>query len=276
MADTTLSTSQPKEQYTHGQGQLMAQTLGRRTVSSHAGFFTPYLKPGMGLLDCGCGPGSITLGLAQLVAPGEVVGVDLAENHLAYARASAAEQGLVNVRFDPASVYELPFSDNTFDVVFSHAVVEHLGDPMKALKEMHRVLKPGGLLGVRDADRAGELFWPPEPLLISVLELWNRLLQRNGADPFIGRRLRSLLHELGMQRIEAGASYECHGNSESVQRAGETAESYFSGQFAEQVVALGWMEESEVEQIKSTWRTWSENPHAFWARTWCEVVGWKE
>jgi ubiquinone/menaquinone biosynthesis C-methylase UbiE len=276
MPDITSSSSQPKERYTHGQGRLMTRVLGRRTVSSHAAFFTPYLKPGMSLLDCGCGPGSITLGFAQLVAPGEVVGVDLAENQLEYARVSAAEQGLANVRFEPANVYELPFPDNTFDVVFSHAVVEHLGDPMKALKEMRRVLKPGGLLGVRDADRAGELFWPPQSTLVNALELWSRLLQRNGADPFIGRRLRSLLDELGMRRVEAGASYECHGNSESVHRAAETAGSYFSGQFAEQVVALGWIEQSEVEQIRATWRTWSENPHAFWARSWCEVVGWKE
>ena len=276
MADTTPSSSQPKEHYTHGHSKLATRVLGQRTVTSHAAFFTPYLKSGMSLLDCGCGPGSITLGFVQLVAPGEVVGVDLAENQLAQARVSAQAQGVSNVRFETANVYELPFPHNTFDAVFSHAVVEHLSDPMKALKEMRRVLKVGGVLGLRDADRAGELFWPHDPVLANVLELWNRLMQHNGADPFIGRRLRSLLHELGLRRVEAGASYECHGTSESVQMIAETALSYFSGPFTEQVVALGWMGQLEVEQINAAWRVWGENPNAFWARSWCEAVGWKE
>jgi ubiquinone/menaquinone biosynthesis C-methylase UbiE len=276
MADKTPSSSQATEHYTHGHSPLATRVLGQRTVTSHAAFFTPYLKSGMSLLDCGCGPGSITLGFAQLVAPGEVVGMDLAENQLEQARASAQAQGVANVRFETANVYELPFPDNMFDAVFSHAVVEHLRDPLKALQEMRRVLKVGGLLGLRDADRAGELFWPPEPVLMNTHELWNRLMQHNGADPFIGRRLRSLLHDLGLQRVEAGASYECHGSSESVQLVAETALSYFSGPFAEQVVALGWMERSDMEQVSAAWRAWGENPHAFWARSWCEAVGWKE
>ena len=275
MVDATISSSQPKEHYTHGQSSLTTRILGRRTVTSHAAFFTPYLKSGMRLLDCGCGPGSITLGFAQLMAPGEVVGVDIAENQLEQARVSAQVQGVANVRFETANIYDLPFADNTFDAVFCHAVVEHLSEPMQALKAMCRVLKAGGMLGIRDADRAGELFWPPAPLLANGLEMWNRLLQHNGADPFIGRRLRSLLHELGLQHVVAGASYECHGPLESVELAAESASAYFSGPFAEQVEALGWMEQSEVEQLRAAWRAWEENPHAFWARSWCEVVGWK-
>ena len=69
----------------------------------------------MRLLDVGCGPGSITLGLAEAVAPGEVVGVDLQPAQVEQARALAAERGVANVRFEVASAYALPFPDAAFD-----------------------------------------------------------------------------------------------------------------------------------------------------------------
>ena len=276
MADAAQRNSEQKEQYTHGQSKLMTRALGQRTVTSHAAFFIPYLHSGMSLLDCGCGPGSITLGFAKLVTPGEVVGVDMAENQLEQARANAQEQGVANLRFEMANVYDLPFPDHSFDAVFSHAVVEHLGDPLQALKEMRRVLKPGGMLGIRDADRAGEIFWPLDPVLVNVLEMWNRLLKHNGADPFIGRRLRSLLNELGLRRVEASASYECHGTTESVQFTAEISSGYFSGSFKDQVIELGWLDRSEVDRVNAAWKAWGENPDAFWARSWCEAVGWRE
>jgi SAM-dependent methyltransferase len=275
MANTTQPSPEPREQYTHGHGPVITRILGQRTAASHAAFFTPYLRSGMRLLDCGCGPGSITLGLAQCVAPGEVVGVDMAENQLEQARAAATEQGVSNARFETANVYALPFPDGSFDAVFSHAVVEHLREPIVALKEMYRVLKPGGVLGLRNADRAGELFWPPNPTLIGLHETWNRLLQHNGSDPFIGRRLRSLLNEIGLECVEASAAYECHGTTDSVQLASASAAGYFSGTFADQVMALGWLDSAEVERIREAWKAWGEDPDAFWARTWCEAVGWK-
>ena len=275
MSSAAQPTSDRKEQYTHGHDQIVTRVMGQRTAATHAAFFTPYLRSGMRLLDCGCGPGSITLGLAEIVAPGEAVGVDMAENQLEQARAAASAQGVSNTRFEPANVYALPFPDESFDAVFSHAVVEHLREPLAALREMRRVLKPGGVLGLRNADRAGELFWPPDPTLLKFHDVWSRLGQHNGGDPFIGRRLRALLNATGLARVEASAAYETHGTAESVRHIVGNGDSYIAGPFADQVIALGWLDRAEVDRIREAWKAWGENPDAFWARTWCEAVGWK-
>ena len=114
----------------------------------------PYLKPGMSLLDCGCGPGTITLGFAEVVSPGRVIGMDVEESQVEIARSNAETVGLSNATFETANIYELPFDDNSFDAAFCHGVLDHLTDPLKALLEMRRVLKPGGVIGVRSGNWA--------------------------------------------------------------------------------------------------------------------------
>ncbi|MEZ4731584.1 MAG: methyltransferase domain-containing protein [Caldilineaceae bacterium] len=132
----------------------------RRSAEKQAAFLLPHLRPGMRLLDCGCGPGSITIGLARVVAPGAVVGIDIDPGEIERAKQLAAEQGIANVQFETGNVYELPFADGSFDAAFSNALLDHLIDPVAALREMRRILKADGMLGVRTADRDGYLLAP--------------------------------------------------------------------------------------------------------------------
>jgi len=134
-----------QERYSHGYDSKYVEYLAGRTSSREAAFLTPYLQPGMSLLDCGCGPGTITIGLAKLVAPGQVVGIDIAENQIALAREVAYAQGVSNVKFEVGNINELPFPDRSFDSVFAHTVLQHLANPVRALKEIHRILKASGL-----------------------------------------------------------------------------------------------------------------------------------
>ena len=119
----------------------------------------------MTVLDCGCGPGTITLGMAELDQTINVTGMDFSEDQINRARGSAAEKGIGNVRFEVDSVYELPFPDKSFDAIFSNALYVHLTDPADAIRESHRVLKDGGFLGIRQGVHNLDLIHPPESML---------------------------------------------------------------------------------------------------------------
>src|SRR5450759_1188439 len=104
-----MSDDARRETYTHGYSEEMYQLHGARTAAIDAAFFIPHLKSGMRVLDCGSGPGSITVGFVDIVAPGEVVGIDLSDEQLARARGLADRLGLGNIHFQQGDIYSLPF-----------------------------------------------------------------------------------------------------------------------------------------------------------------------
>lgn len=170
-----------------------------RRAASHAAFFLPYLRPGMILLDGGCGPGTITLDFAALVAPAEVVGVDIEPSQLRFAWAQAVDREKSNTCFAVAGLYALPFPDSAFDAVFLHGVLEHVQEPVAALGEVRRVLKHGGVVGARHADFGGFLLEPAEPPLDWFVSCFERLMAHNGGDPMAGRHQLQWLREAGFR-----------------------------------------------------------------------------
>src|SRR5512143_3452508 len=144
-----------EENYLHGYSAEHRAFLSSRTATRQAAFFLPFLKPGMRLLDCGCGMGALTASLARHLAPGEVIGIDREPSQIDAARAWAAEKGVGNVRFDLGNIFEIPFPDASFEAVFAYTVLEHVRDPLQAMREMRRVLKPGGIVGICDPDYEG-------------------------------------------------------------------------------------------------------------------------
>jgi ubiquinone/menaquinone biosynthesis C-methylase UbiE len=199
--------------------------MEQRTAEIHAGFFLPYLKPGFRVLDAGCGPGTITLGLARTVAPGQVVGIDIEDSQFANAREQAERESLY-VDLRRASIYELPFDNESFDAVFSHAVLQHLSDPIAALAELRRVLKPRGVIGIRAGDMGGILVDAESdgPAKGFAAYLSNR--EKDGGDPFLGRKLPRLLRKAGFKVEQTTASYEVI--SDLLKKIGPSLSSAFS------------------------------------------------
>ena len=142
--------TQTAHDYTMGYSEEFLQLLDRRSVETHAAYLLPHLKPGDRVLDFGCGPGTITVGLARAVDPGEVHGVDMEKSQIAMARSAAEAGGHANATFHVGDVTVLPFEDNYFDVAHCHAVLMHVPDTAGALSEVKRVLKPGGIIASRE------------------------------------------------------------------------------------------------------------------------------
>lgn len=267
----------PGEAYTHGYNGQANRVMSQRTAATDAAFLLPHLRPGMRLLDCGCGPGSITVGLAGVVAPGEVVGVDIGPVQVEVARALAAAEGVANARFEVGSVYALPFPDASFEAAFAHTVLEHLADPVAALREVRRVLKPGGVIGVRDGDWGGRVIAPPSPLVEEGYALYARLWVLNGGNPNRGREHRALLREAGFGRIVASASVSAQGTAEETRGVAALAHAQLSRpDFVARVVALGWADRDRLAQLAAAQLAWGDHPDAFANVLLCQAVAWAD
>lgn len=271
------NSSSQQERYTLGYGRSVTHSMQSRTATSNAAFFLPHLRPRMKLLDCGCGPGTITIGLAEVVAPGQVVGIDIGEAHIEEAKATACAQHLSNVSFQAGSLYEIPLPDESFDAVFAHAVLEHLHEPLKAMGEMYRVLKSGGVGGVRSPDRGDLFIAPHEPILQESLALIERARRHHGGNPLVGRELRGFMTKGGFARVHATVSCEVWATPERTRPWSQRMAGIFlDPPIPELAMELGWADRATLEAMVTAWQRWGERPDAHMIRVWCEVVGWKE
>lgn len=262
-----------REVYSQRGNRAFEMALETRTAARDAAFFLPHLRPGIRVLDVGCGPGTITLGLAEAVAPGRVDGVDLQATLVARARTIASERDVENVTFSVANVYNLPFVGGTFDAVFAHAVLMFMSDPVAALVEIRRVLRPGGLVGLRDPDLGSTFLVPTTPRLQQWLDLRVRVRKYDGGDSSRGRHHRELLLEAGFKRAEASASVSSAGSLRETRRLARFDKAQFDG-LSQTALAEGWLGPTEAEATGREIIAWGERPNAFSATVWCEALGW--
>jgi SAM-dependent methyltransferase len=245
------------EIYTHGHEEPVLRSHRWRTAANSAAYVLGDLRPGMDLLDVGCGPGTISADLASLVAPGRVVGVDREPEVVDEARKAAG----ATVEFQTGDVYRLAHPDSTFDVVHAHQVIQHLVDPVAALTEMRRVLRPGGLLAVRDADYGAFLWQPGDPRLDRWREMYSAVCARNGADADSGRRLPEWVRAAGYSRLQVSSSNWTFADADSRSWWATTwADRTVGSSFAGQALEYGLTDRKELESIAAGWREWGRSP----------------
>jgi ubiquinone/menaquinone biosynthesis C-methylase UbiE len=247
--------------YTHGHHESVLRSHTWRTAENSAAYLLPELRAGLDLLDVGCGPGTITLDLAARVAPGRVVGIDRADDVIANADGQRRAQHAEHVSFEPGDVYALRFEDASFDVVHAHQVLQHLTRPVAALEEMRRVLRPGGVLAVRDSDYAAFAWAPLDPALLRWNELYHQVTARNGAEADAGRFLLGWARAAGFTDIRVSSSTWTFAGTEQRQWwGGLWADRIEQSAFAQQAVDYGLSDADELRALARAWRRWADDP----------------
>ncbi|MEU8222733.1 methyltransferase domain-containing protein [Kribbella sp. NPDC048915] len=247
--------------YTHGHHESVLRSHSWRTAENSAAYLIPQLRPGMSLLDVGAGPGTITADLARLVQPGRTTALEATPAALDITKATFAKLEL-DVEFVVGDVHALDLPDDTYDVVHAHQVLQHVADPVQALREMRRVCKPGGIVAVRDSDYHGFVWYPEFPELDEWMALYQRLARANGGEPDAGRRLLSWALEAGFENVEATTSTWAYANPADREFwGGMWADRILKSALADQARAAG-VPEERLAAISEAWRRWTETPDA--------------
>jgi SAM-dependent methyltransferase len=251
--------------------------MSSRSAAVYADFLLPHLADGFRVLDIGCGPGSITIGMAAERVEAHFVGVD-PKDDFAAARDHGADRGIENVEFRAGDVYGLDFPEGHFDACLCHSTLETLDRPLDALIEIKRVLRPGGVLGVACVEYGGLILAGPRvDLLRWFYAVRERLWQLEGlADPYRGRELRGLLGQAGFDGVQATSKYISWGTPEDVcsfgtDRAADCGDTWYR----HDAIAHGLATEGDIDDMQRAWVDWSTSADAYAAFAWCRALGRK-
>lgn len=155
-------------------------------------------QPGMRILDAGCGSGSMAREIAKAAPESDVVGLDLRDNYIDYARRRGAKENLQNLSFETGDIRHLPYADGSFDIIWTKYVLQWVTEPMRAMHELARVLKPGGLLVSANFDGFALTHEPPDLAIQPMAEF----IFGNLVDSFIGRKMAGMCRDCGLVDID--------------------------------------------------------------------------
>ena len=213
------------------------------------------LASGMDVLDLACGPGVVSCELARIAAPGMVTGIDLNPELLEQAEMLAAEEKVENLSFREGNVYDLDSPDNSYDFVYARFLFQHLEHKTKALDEIKRVLKPGGILTIADVDDGLLTLYPEPEQFQSFIDRAARNQASYGGDRFIGRKLGALMTDAGYEQVEVNVDTV---TSAQLGMKGflDITTGYKLGQLQEEDKEIGSMERENIYQLLDHPNAW--------------------
>jgi len=216
------------------------------------------LRPGQGVIDLGCGPRGILDMLAARVSPGgRVVGLDADPVHAAMAAEFAAGSGLPDVEIITADAGSTGLPPGSFDLVHARTLLVNIPEPADVAAEMVRLATPGGWVASMEPDTEYGRCYPPHPAYDRLCEIFTVVFRRNGADPWIGRRVPELLRQAGLEdiRVEARVQMYPPGNSRRTIRLDLVRS------MRPQVLEMGVAGIAELDELDAAARTHIEDPH---------------
>lgn len=259
--------------YTHGHAESVLRSHRWRTAANSAAYLLGHLRPGQALLDVGSGPGTITADLAEAVAPGRVTALEATAEALAVTRQGVGDRWVANVDYVVGDVHALDFADDTFDVVHAHQVLQHVADPVTALREMRRVCRPGGIVAARDSDYSAFIWYPELPELDEWMALYQKVARANGGEPNAGRHLVGWAHAAGFADVTASADAWCFAAPGRSRFWGEMwAARIVDSDLAVQATDEGFATTADLERLSAGWRRWADHPDAVFLTTLGEII----
>ncbi|ORC22619.1 hypothetical protein A7979_10710 [Rothia nasimurium] len=249
--------------YTHGHTPAVLQAHQQRTAQNSAAYLLPFLTAGMHVLDIGAGPGTITADFARITS--RVTATEIGEEELSLSQRHFEHQGLtpengIEAFFSVENICSLSFPDSSFDIVHAHQVIQHIGNPVLALREMARVVKPGGYVAVRDADYEGFFWFADSEHLTHWRELYLEAARANGGEPSAGRRLPAYAAEAGLRGAQFSNSTWTYTGSEARWLADSWAMRLEESALGQQIIETGLCTHSDLNTIASGWRRWALSP----------------
>ena len=160
-----------------------------------------FYPAGSRVLEAGCGVGAQTITLARNSPEASFTSLDVSDVSLAEARRKVEALGLRNVQFQQGDIFHLPFKSEFFDHVFVCFVLEHLAQPVEALRALKDLLKPGGSITVIEGDHGSTFFHPDSESAHRAIQCLVELQRRAGGNALIGRELYPLLQEAGYSAV---------------------------------------------------------------------------
>jgi SAM-dependent methyltransferase len=249
------------------------RVLTWRTAENSAAYLLPHLRPGLSLVDVGSGAGTVTLDLARRLAPGAVLGVDPSASAVELAAGLAFDGGVQNVRFAVGEAWALPVPDASVDIVHAHQVLQHLDNPVAALREMRRVLRPGGILAARDADHGAVAWYPASPGLTRWSAVYRAVHALSGGDPDAGRALKAWARQAGFDPVTSSASIWCFASEAEREWWGESwAARALEADFTARAIESGAARLSDLHEISAAWQRWSEDPDGWFGMPHGEII----
>ena len=260
--------------------QSATDNLSKRSLENNFPQLCSYLKPNSKVLDVGCGPGTITIGVAQYLKSGEVVGIDPIEDWIDSANELARQKKLKNVVFKLGDSHNLDFPDDSFDVTYSHFVIKHLIDPVMGLKEQKRVTKKGGWVIARLGEYGITLRYPSCPAVEKVMAArarYSEYLQSRYkpgdhirgfyADSNAGRKCVEWFTKAGLEEliVESNAKVE-HPGTKNFDKTSMSRRLSMDGPFSEFYKGMfetGFLELNILQQAQKEMDAWYSEPYAF-------------
>lgn len=182
------------------------------------------IRPGMRVLDIGCGGGDVSFLLASLVGPtGSVIGVDRADTTINLARQRLQNTGLANLNFEVGDIMSYRLNEPV-DAVVGRLILVHIPDPVAALRHICSLIKPGGLVFFEELDITSSRSIPEAPLFSTTLNRIVEAFRSAGLEPDTGSKLYSLFRSAGLQEPQmiGGSRVEGGQNSLVYSYFGET------------------------------------------------------